>query len=277
MRLEQRVEGVEELLLRHLLAFEEMHVVDEEQIHVVAVAPAELGHRTRVNRFDHVVDELLRPEVLQPGLGVFLEHRMRDGLHQMRLPESRRAVNEERVVRLARRFGDGVCRGRGELVRLADHERLETVPFVERCGPDVRRCRRRRALARRDEEIHLRPPLPVFLHAEDHRRRPAQHALGDAGQEPRVFGFIPFSGELIGRTEDQTTVVECDGLGRLEPRAHRRLGKFTSSFVEEALPSFVYRLLHYDFLILGRTSSKGDRKYGPHVEKSTLTVASRAG
>jgi len=75
-----------------------------------------------------------------------------------------------------------------------------------------------------------------------------------------VFGFIPFGGELIGRAENQTTVVEGDGLGWLEPRAHRRLGKFTSSFVEETLPSFVDRLLHYDFLILGRTSSKGGPK-----------------
>src|SRR6267154_1808479 len=95
VRLEQRVEGVEELLLRHFLAFQEMHVVHEEQIHVVAVAAPELGHRARVNRLDHVVDELFRPEVLQPGLRVFLEHRVCDGLHQVRLAEPRRAVDKE--------------------------------------------------------------------------------------------------------------------------------------------------------------------------------------
>src|SRR5439155_8926725 len=191
--------------------------------------------------------------------------------------EPRRAVDEERVVRLARRFGDGVGRGRGELVRLPDHERLETVPLVERRRPDVGGRRDARAFARRHEEIHLRPTLPVFLHAEDDRRGPAEHALGGTREQRRVFRFIPFSGELIGRTEDQTTVVECDGLGWLEPRAHRRLGKFTSSFVEEALPSFVYRLLHYDFRILGRTSSKGGPKVRGACGKVNLDqrVASR--
>src|SRR5881296_1794357 len=125
----------------HFLEGKEMHIVDEEQIHVVAVAPAELGHRARVNRFDHVVDELLGAEVLQPGLGVFLEHRVRDRLHQMRLAESRRAVDEQRVVRLPGRFRDGVRGGCGELVRLADDERLEGVAFVERGGRDRRdRC-----------------------------------------------------------------------------------------------------------------------------------------
>jgi len=86
VRLEQRVEGVEELLLRHFLAFQEMHVVDEEEIDVVAVAAAELGHRACVNRFDHVVDELLGAEVLQPRLGISLEHRVRDRLIRCVLP-----------------------------------------------------------------------------------------------------------------------------------------------------------------------------------------------
>jgi len=93
-------------------------------------------------------------------------------VHQVRLAESRRAVNEERVVRLARRFGDGVCRGRRELVRFTDHERLERVPLVERRRRDVRGGRRRRTLARRDEEIHLRAPLAIFLHAKHDGRRP---------------------------------------------------------------------------------------------------------
>src|SRR5207245_11798089 len=37
-RLEQGVEGVEELVLGHFLAFEEMHVVHQEEVDVVAIA-----------------------------------------------------------------------------------------------------------------------------------------------------------------------------------------------------------------------------------------------
>src|SRR5207244_12873583 len=48
--LEQRVERVEELFLRHFLAFEEMHVVHQEEVHVVAVPAPELRHRARVDR-----------------------------------------------------------------------------------------------------------------------------------------------------------------------------------------------------------------------------------
>ena len=261
VRLEQRVEGVEELLLRHFLAFQEMDVVHQEEIHVVAIAAAKFGHRAGVNRFDHVVDELFGAEILQPRLGISLEHRMRDRLHQVRLAESGRAVDEERVVRLAGGFGDRV-RGRGgEFVRFADDERLKCVALVERRRRNGRRGRDTApgALARCDEEVHLRAPLAIFLHAKHDRRRPAQDALGDAREQRRVLRFIPLRRELIGRAQDQTSLIECDGLGWLEPRAHRRLGKFASRFLEETLPSFVDRLLHYDSN-WGRTSSKGGPK-----------------
>jgi len=92
----------------------------------------------------------------------------------VRFAESRRAVDEERVVRLARRFRDGVRRG-SELVGLADDERLERVAFVERRRRDGRGGgdTPARARARGDEEIHLRAALPIFLHAEHDGRRPA--------------------------------------------------------------------------------------------------------
>src|SRR6266704_1597479 len=83
--LEQGIERVEELLLRHFLAFQEMHVVHQEEIDVVAVAPSELGHGTRVNRFDDLVDELLGAEVLEPRVRMRREHGVRDRLHQVRL------------------------------------------------------------------------------------------------------------------------------------------------------------------------------------------------
>src|SRR5439155_19421600 len=108
-------------------------------------------------------------------------------------------------------------------------------------------------------------------------RRTADDALGGARQKRGVLRLVPLRVDLSGRTENQSTLVERDGLGWLEPRPHRRLRKFTSSFVEEALPSFVYRLLHYDFLILGRTTSRGGPKVRAVCGKVNLDrpVASR--
>ena len=231
---------MEELLLRHFLALEEMHVVHQQEVHVVAIATAELGHRPRVNRFDHVVDELLGAEVLQPRLRMFFEDRVRDRLHQMRLTESRRAVNEERVVRLPGRFADGMGGSGGQLVRFSDDERLKRIAFVERGGGDGG-CRGgvARLFSRRDEEIHLRPALAFFLHAEHNSRRPAEHALGRARQQARVLRLVPFRRELIGRADDETSLVERDRFRWLEPCPDRRLGEFASRLIEETLPSFV--------------------------------------
>ena len=68
----QRVKRMEELLLRHFLAFEEMHVVHQEEIHVGPVAAPELGHRPAVDALDDLVDELLGADVQHPRLGLAL-------------------------------------------------------------------------------------------------------------------------------------------------------------------------------------------------------------
>jgi len=235
--LEQRVERVEELFLRHFLAFEEMHVVHQEEVHVVAVPAPELRHRARVNRFDDFVDELLGAEVVHPRARVFGEHGTGDRLHQVRLAESRGAVDEERIVGLAGCLSDRVRGRRGELVRLSDHERLEGVSLVEWRGRDAGPVHGRR-LSWRHEEIHLGPLLAILLHPEHDRRRPSEHALGGARQDGGVLRLVPFDGELIGSSDDQAPIVQRDRHRGLQPRPHRSVGKFAPRFVEESLPSF---------------------------------------
>ena len=162
----------------------------------------------------------------------------------MGLAEARGAVNEEGVVGLPGRFRDGVRRGSGQLVRLTDDERLERVALVERRGRGGRLLSARGGFARRDEEVHLRAPLAIFLDAEHHGGRPAEYALCRAREHARVLRLVPLHGELIRRADDKPPVVQCDRLRRLEPGAHGRVGKFTARLVEEALPSFFCGLLH---------------------------------
>ena len=77
-----------------------------------------------------------------------LAHVLRDRLQEMRLAEPGAAVDEERVVRLRRRFGDRERRCVREAVRRADDEGVEGVLRVEaaalRAGPGSARSRRAR-------------------------------------------------------------------------------------------------------------------------------------
>ena len=56
---------------------------------------------------------------------------MTDRVEQVGLAEAGVTVDEERVVGLRRRFGDGDCRGVGEAVGSTDHEVVEVVFRVE--------------------------------------------------------------------------------------------------------------------------------------------------
>ena len=97
----QRVEGVEELLLRALLAGEELDVVDEQHVDVAELV-AEAGHLVVADGVDHLVGELLTGDVADGGVGLTALHVVADGVHQVGLAHADAAVEEERVVGLAR-------------------------------------------------------------------------------------------------------------------------------------------------------------------------------
>ena len=189
---------------------------------------------------------------------------MADGLHQVGLAEPGGAVDEERVVGLAGRLGDGVRGGGGELVRLADDEGVEGVALVERLGRGIghsRRAGQRRR--RRDEEVHLGPGQPLFVDPEDHRHRSAEGAFGEPGEQRGVLGFVPLHGELVGHAQDQPVVLERDRLGGLEPGLEILLGDFAPGVVQNACPGFFGRQLHADFVsLIALGMFWGRRSYG---------------
>jgi len=211
-----------------------MHVVDEQQVDVVPIAAAELGHRPRLDAFDDLVDELLRPHVQEPHVGIALQDGVRDRLHQVRLAEARGAVDEQRVVGAPRGFRHGVGRGRRQLVRFADDERLERVPLVER-HRDARR--HPRSGLRSDEEIHLGPLLPVFQHAKYDRSGRAEDTLRRTGEQRRVLRVVPFRSELIRSAQHQAPVFQGQGDRWFEPGPHGGLRQFAPRLFEQALPS----------------------------------------
>ena len=97
---DQRVEGVEELLLGRILAADELHVVDHQH-----VDRAELlleGHGVLVaQRADELVHELFGRQVDDPAARLALADVPGDGVHQVGLAEPDAAIEEQRVERHA--------------------------------------------------------------------------------------------------------------------------------------------------------------------------------
>ena len=59
-----------------------------------------------------------------------------------------------------------------------------------------------------------------------------------------MLGLIPFHGELIRRSDDETALIEGDGLRRLEPGTDRVVWKFAVRLIEDALPCVFGGQLH---------------------------------
>ena len=120
----QRVEGVEKLLLRALLAGQELDVVDQKHVRL-AVALAELLHRCRLDGGDRLVREFFTIHVDNVEIRVVLLDLNFDGVQQVRLAQTRRPVDEQRVVRAGGVRGHGLRGGKRKLVRRPLNEVLE--------------------------------------------------------------------------------------------------------------------------------------------------------
>ncbi len=136
VRVVQRVEGVEELLLDAFLALDELDVVDQQHVDV-AVAALERRLAVVAQRVDEVVGELFGRDVLDPHPGKEALGVVAGGVQQVRLAEAGLTPDEERVVGAGRRLGDGQRRGVREPVGRADDERVERVAAVEVDGGGV--------------------------------------------------------------------------------------------------------------------------------------------
>jgi hypothetical protein len=127
---QQGFEGVEELLLRAVLAGEELHVVDQQQIEVVVLG-LQFVEGLALVVLDDVADELLGVQVQHAGLGVVAQQGVAHGVHQMRLAQADAAIDEQRVVHLARCAGHVQCRGARHLVGASGNQGVESQGGVQ--------------------------------------------------------------------------------------------------------------------------------------------------
>ena len=160
---------------------------------IVAVALAEASRLAVADGVDELVGELLRAHVPHPGAGVEAARVVPDRVQQVRLAEARLPVDEQRVVRLGRRLGDGDRGGVREPVRGADDEGVEEVLRVQprgRLAGTRRRCglgreRAGRAAGRRDARRRA-AAVPGRPDGRPARRRRAARTSGAAGRRRRA-------------------------------------------------------------------------------------------
>ncbi len=130
VRVVQRVEGVEELLLDAFLALDELDVVDEQYVDV-AITALERRLAVVAQRVDEVVGELLGGDVLDAHAGKEPLRVVARRVQEVCLAEPGLTPDEERVVGTRRRLGDGEAGRVGEPVGGTDDEGVERVPAVE--------------------------------------------------------------------------------------------------------------------------------------------------
>jgi hypothetical protein len=126
----QRVEGVEELFLDTFFAFDELNVIDEEDVDV-AVAALESNLAVVAERIDEVVGEFLGGDVLDPHAREQSLCVVAGGMQQVRLAETRLAPDEQGVVGTSGCFGDCQSSGMRKSIGGTDDERIEGIAPVE--------------------------------------------------------------------------------------------------------------------------------------------------
>ena len=151
-----------------------------------------------------------------------------DRLQEVRLAEPGAAVDQERVVRLAGRLGDGERRRVREPVGRADDERLERV-LREEAGPALGRGRPLgcsplgcdawlfarfeglcRAIVADDREAHLEPLARLARRLADQLAEVA---------------FDPGARELVRNADLEIVAREADRAGCAEPRREHAVRK----------------------------------------------------
>jgi len=211
---------VKELLLRALLARDELDVVDQQEVDRAITRP-ELRGAVVTDRVDELVGEPFGREVRDGDSREQPRRLVTHRVQQVGLAESHPAVDEERVVGLGRQLGDRLGRGLGELVRRADHERVEGVLRIEalhRSG-DGRPARRgRRRVVGRCEGV---------VHDDRHARLAPEHVGGGALHRVEVVLYQPVTREDVGDAHSKVVAFQSQEAAGAQPGVDDGGGELT--------------------------------------------------
>ncbi len=176
-----------------------------------------------------------------------------DRVQKVGLAQSGGPVDEERVVRPGRAFGDAQRRGVCEAVGGADHELVEGVSGIQLgAGPGVGGCHiglRRSGAFHDDIDGDVGRGLEGIVGVGPGRRvdhqldrvRNAGEGLYGVGEQPDVARADPIDGHRARNTEHQRLVGAVEGVDALEPGVPGGLGKLSPNRCRDLCPKVVCR------------------------------------
>ena len=213
---------MEELLLRLLLAGDELYIVHQQQRRL-PVFLAELPVLSLADGGDQLVCEVVALDVDDARLGLPLFQQVRDGVEQVRLAEAGVAVDKQRVVVLGRALGHGARRGIGELVLRADDVgfKREAVGVCE-----VARMVGRHAVV--GGELLVVKELDLKI-----RRKNVPQRVFDIAHEA---GLDRIFLEAVAAVQNKGGVLHRHHADLVEPGADGRLRQLLCHVVEHILP-----------------------------------------
>jgi hypothetical protein len=245
LRIVQRVERVEELVLRAFLARYELDVVDQQHVHA-AIARSEVEDAIETHGVDHLVHEALGRDIGEHEARVVLHHVMADRVHQVRLAEPDAAMNEQRVVRSRRRFRYRAARGVRELVRWPDDEGVEGVArnqasrarrFFTNLHLALRGAGGGRSEIRGRHVLGLHFQLGTAVGDKHQFHVRAAHLAQGLGQDHGVVLGKPFDEERVGNADRQALPAIRQERRRLEPGGKAVLSNLIFNAAENLIPN----------------------------------------
>ncbi len=265
----QCVEDMEEHILCLLLAGEELHVVDEENVHHL-IELREVTHGIVLHRFDELLRELLGRNVEDRLVRMVLLDLDADGMREMRLTQTYTTVDQQRIEGCASRLlRNGITGTAGQSVAIPFDERIEGIVPIEvafdldlpQTGNDERvldgavghidRQRHGGVLhLARIAGRHLHGVrvgiLEAVLHDDGILQTPfiTQFLFDDLLEEADVMFLQPFVEELRWHLDGQHMILQTQSLDRVEPGLETLLAYVVLDDFQAPIPDLLVVLLH---------------------------------
>ena len=226
---------MEELLLRLLLAGDELDIVHQQKIGA-AVLCAQLLAAADLNGVDEIVREVVALDVHDLRFRVFRVHRAADGEKKVRFAETGVAVNEERVIEFAGIFRHGNGGGVGVFVRRPYDE------VIERKARDLRERIVRSRFG--DVAVQLVPGEDRQLEFGGEKiAERVNDRLGEAGLDNVAL-------KLRGRVYDEPVIHDLDRRAVVKPGVQRRGGQILPENGKNAVPYVVEGIHSFSLLMI---------------------------
>lgn len=118
------IEDIMEYLLGLVFISEELHIIDEQDIHIIEFLE-DIGELIGPESRDDLIDQLACRKIDHYLLRMFRHDIISYRLHQMGLSESHRPIEEKRIIGLSRTGSDCLCSGKRDIIHGSDDKGIE--------------------------------------------------------------------------------------------------------------------------------------------------------